>query len=970
MKRKLYLLLLAVLPGVARSQCNPPTSIGAPIITAASCPGNGRIQVSSVTPSGTYQYQLRNASNTVIKPWQDSASFVNVDAGSYVIEVRTVCSTGFSTPSVRGATVANTYSPATILSTSINRRAQCNNGRFSTSATGSGPLQYALVTGLNVADIPANLMRPKQSSNIFDSLAAGTYYVRVYDACGGYATQAVTMPAFTTAASFTAIQFYRYACDSFVFSFNTTGINRSPGTQDVNIIKFWTTFPDGTTDTLGPDLTNNTFQRLDFPFSYSRLDPAYNPSLRFPDNIGSWPKNLTIGFKNACGTITTQNVVMNDPDSLRLNVNFNENVSASTCDTITTYFTVTHKNTITGNNSLISPVVMYTIDNGTSWHPAVSSGYSASSGNILLARSTAYTLKVAYCGDTLVRSFSTPAQGVLNPGVAEDNSYSCPGKTGIQLLSNNHNGPLTIEMLSAPAGQTLVPPFVDTFSAGTWRTPVPLRQLATGAYTLRITDSIGSCPDRMITISPTLTHPLQLDYNMSYNCAGALLVSTTNQYVQFGSSGIHFSIFLKLKVFDAANNQVFGGSNGVSGNTSTVPGSTTVTIPSATISGWPDGNYTIRMYLNFGAGYTNQTCTIVDKPFVKSPNVLNLSASRFIAGCAGDSNSAVIVGAASGGLAPYQYSLYRNAYNPDSLIVASSPNNIFNNLDANTTYYVHANDQCGNGNNIALSISQAGIPVMPDATLMPCPGDDLQLQVDSMPNVSYQWYKNAAAIGNTQPRLSLSNIQYADSGRYRVQVTMGSCEVMSKSFYLDPAVCGQPLAVSLSDFTARAAGGKALLEWETLTESDSRGFDIERSTDGRNWQQAGYRESLAQQGYSNGPLRYFFTDAQPAAGINHYRLKHWETTGRYSYSEVRMLSFSPGNKVSIVPNPVKGRLHIVCNDPGQISHAVLSDAAGRVLRWDITVREGIDMSGYAPGMYLLQIVMIDGRVQTEKVMKQ
>lgn len=968
----LHVLLFAVMPGIARSQCNAPTAIGSPTITAASCPGKGDIVVNGVTPAAaTYQYQLRNTSNVVIKPWQDTAHFANVDAGSYVIEVRTVCTTGFSTPATRNATVANTYAPAAITGTTVNRNAQCNNGRFTTTATGSGPLQYALVTGLNVADIPANVVRPKQAANVFDSLAAGTYYVRAYDACGGYATQPVTIPAFTATPTFTQILFRRYACDSFTLSFWVNNINRSPNTQDTGKIRFWTTFPDGSTDTIASQNTSATNQSLAFPFSYSELDPAYNPTLHFPDNINTWPKNFTIGYKDACGNIFTQNVVMNDPDSLVLTVLFNEATASSTCDTVATYFAVHHKSTITQTYSSINPAVTYSLDNGATWSPSVASGYSIYSRNLLLPRGASYTLKVAYCGDTLTRTFTAPAQAALNITPAEDNTYACLGKTGLQFVSWNHNGPLTIEMLSAPAGQTLVPSFIDTFTTGTWRTPIPFRNLLPGAYSFRITDSISNCPDRTITINRTLTVPLQLNYTVSNNCAGALLINTTNLYARYGSTNNLMGSNFRVKVYDAANNQVLGGTNGFPGITTTIPNSTTVTISAASLGTLANGNYTIRGYLDFFTDHTNQTCTIVDKPYVKSANVLNLSDTRFIAGCNNDTNSAVIVGAATGGMAPYEYSLYRTTYTPDSLIVAPSSNNIFNNLAAGTTYFLQVNDQCGNGNNIALSVSQAGMPVIPNTSLMPCPGGSLQLKVDSMPNVTYQWYKDAATItGNTAPSMTLNNIQYADSGRYKVQVIMGTCTIMSRSFYLNPVLCGQPLAVSVASFNARAAGGKAYLHWTTHTESHSNGFDVERSTDGRQWQKIGFAGSLAPQGHSNTPLAYFFTDAMPASGINQYRLKHLETTGRYSYSEVRMLRFGTDSKVSVVPNPVKGRLYLVGNDQAQISHAVLSDAAGRVLRQNIPVQDGIDMSDLTPGMYLLQIVLRDGQVQTEKIIKQ
>ncbi|KAF0217542.1 MAG: hypothetical protein FD178_586, partial [Ignavibacteria bacterium] len=97
------------------------------------------------------------------------------------------------------------------------------------------------------------------------------------------------------------------------------------------------------------------------------------------------------------------------------------------------------------------------------------------------------------------------------------------------------------------------------------------------------------------------------------------------------------------------------------------------------------------------------------------------------------------------------------------------------------------------------------------------------------------------------------------------------------------------MPVELTSFTASAADGKVLLNWQTATEVNNYGFDVEcaivetlHATSLR-WQKIGFVQG---HGNSNSPKSYTFEDVNPFSGKVEYRLKQMDFDGKYEYSNV------------------------------------------------------------------------------------
>lgn len=113
-----------------------------------------------------------------------------------------------------------------------------------------------------------------------------------------------------------------------------------------------------------------------------------------------------------------------------------------------------------------------------------------------------------------------------------------------------------------------------------------------------------------------------------------------------------------------------------------------------------------------------------------------------------------------------------------------------------------------------------------------------------------------------------------------------------------------PLPLKLISFKGSKEGEINLLEWETVDELKVRGFEVERSSDGRNFLRLATMSAL------NGrEQRYKYSDATGGAANIYYRLKIVDEDGTFQYSSIVSLSRT-SSEIVFGPNPVDDHLTI------------------------------------------------------------
>ncbi len=115
-----------------------------------------------------------------------------------------------------------------------------------------------------------------------------------------------------------------------------------------------------------------------------------------------------------------------------------------------------------------------------------------------------------------------------------------------------------------------------------------------------------------------------------------------------------------------------------------------------------------------------------------------------------------------------------------------------------------------------------------------------------------------------------------------------------------------PLPVELNSFTADYNNSVVKLEWETASEKNNSGFQIERlepNSQQPEWVNIGF---VSGNGTTTKPHHYTFIDKNLPAGSYKYRLKQIDFDGTFEYSDIVQVEVSPPKEFSLnqnYPNP-------------------------------------------------------------------
>ncbi len=219
---------------------------------------------------------------------------------------------------------------------------------------------------------------------------------------------------------------------------------------------------------------------------------------------------------------------------------------------------------------------------------------------------------------------------------------------------------------------------------------------------------------------------------------------------------------------------------------------------------------------------------------------------------------------------------------------------------------------------------------------------------NGVPGYTYLWN-----TGATTPTIIVSN---STSGQTYTATVTDACGV-SRVATFDIAC---PLAVTLTDFSAENMIDNVLLEWQTATERDNDFFVIQRSADGKKFEDLGTIKGV---GNSNSTTLYEFVDHKPLSMISYYRLEIVDINGNKDYSQnisvVRSLDIE---LIQLIPNPAKDVVEVVFDYPvtGEYEIELITLRGKKLFNKTISMNKGIQhfpisLSEFTSGVYLVQI---------------
>jgi hypothetical protein len=200
---------------------------------------------------------------------------------------------------------------------------------------------------------------------------------------------------------------------------------------------------------------------------------------------------------------------------------------------------------------------------------------------------------------------------------------------------------------------------------------------------------------------------------------------------------------------------------------------------------------------------------------------------------------------------------------------------------------------------------------------------------------------------------------------YSLQTSLSLQSMAATNGTIHPCIT---LPVTLQNFAYTTKEKNIHLSWETVTESNSGTFIIEKSVKGVEFTEAGIVPAA---GNSNTLKQYKWTDNNPSY-INHYRLKLVDRDGKFNYSKIIFVKMDPANPLQLLQNPVRSQLRIAINlDQAKLKTITLYDVYARSIR-SASATEGvqsININELSPGKYYIQLVTKDGTVFYRQFMK-
>ncbi len=177
----------------------------------------------------------------------------------------------------------------------------------------------------------------------------------------------------------------------------------------------------------------------------------------------------------------------------------------------------------------------------------------------------------------------------------------------------------------------------------------------------------------------------------------------------------------------------------------------------------------------------------------------------------------------------------------------------------------------------------------------------------------------------------------------------------------------QTLPITGLQVKAVKAGQSVQLNWSTLTEKGTSHFTIERTIDGKNFEELG---NVKATGNSNIKQTYYFTDHAPLAETNIYRIKAIDFDGHTEYSDLVSVRFTNNVNIAVYPNPATE--YIKLSSTVSKNNISIYDMTGKKVftAQQVENNQNFNISGLPIGIYIVEINDVNGNNHVTRLVKK
>ncbi|MCF2502605.1 DUF4347 domain-containing protein [Dyadobacter sp. CY107] len=176
-----------------------------------------------------------------------------------------------------------------------------------------------------------------------------------------------------------------------------------------------------------------------------------------------------------------------------------------------------------------------------------------------------------------------------------------------------------------------------------------------------------------------------------------------------------------------------------------------------------------------------------------------------------------------------------------------------------------------------------------------------------------------------------------------------------------------PMPVTLVNFNASMNESAVDLVWSTSSEINSSHFEIQRSKEGKIWENIGLVNTRNE---NAGEQHYQYTDMLPLQAENFYRLRMVDADGTFAFSKIEHVRFLDSKaQLRSYPNPVTDRIFLDVTNVESIQSVEIYSASGVLHYTGGYSPEGIDVKALPSGIFLLKTIGANRTTSTFKFAK-
>lgn len=160
----------------------------------------------------------------------------------------------------------------------------------------------------------------------------------------------------------------------------------------------------------------------------------------------------------------------------------------------------------------------------------------------------------------------------------------------------------------------------------------------------------------------------------------------------------------------------------------------------------------------------------------------------------------------------------------------------------------------------------------------------------------------------------------------------------------------------------------ALLTWTTTSEINSDHFEIEKSSNGKDWQKI---DSVPAKNLSSENTDYSYFDQNAGSNVTYYRLKMVDTDGTFAYSRIQSIHFDGSTDIAIFPNPVENdsKLQLLLGNSKVSKISIYNLAGKQVFESDKPISH-VNIQSLPAGKYIVRIRLTDGSESSYAIVKR